>query len=168
MNQAYENMRLFWHNVNNFDTKKQINEYGPDKIVVAGIEFSMCDHNGKLKNILLAANALGDCSLYFENNSPLGFGALIGQHNKKLDNTISSLLTEASNITNNMKHCPEIPPPPEMGLITFFALGEGGNFYKTLPSQEVRTEKHPYFPFYAYTQQIISILRAEEDKKVNK
>ncbi len=46
MNKAYENMRNFWLDVKNLESRKGIMELGPDKISVAGVEMPVAQECG--------------------------------------------------------------------------------------------------------------------------
>ena len=71
MNKAYENMRSFWLDAKNLETRKGIIEIGPEKIVTAGVEMTLADGQ-TVKHLLIVTNSLRHSSLYFENNSKSG------------------------------------------------------------------------------------------------
>lgn len=161
MKEAYRKKRLYWHKVNNFD-KPHSKTYGADNILLAGVEFAMCDSKGEPKNIFIAATSCGESCMYYENNTPLGIGCLNGVHNQIFDNIISSILNEAADLTYNMNLYKRLPCPPKLNLVTFFALGRKDNFYKTLTYNEIHSSEHPYYPLYVYLRQLLNELRKIE------
>ena len=161
MNEAYRKQRLFWHHIDSFD-KPEIKAYGADKILLAGIEFMLCDSKGEPKNIFIAANTCGESRMYYENNSPLGIGCLCGDESQIFTNIISSILNEASDLTYNMDCYKRLPAPPTLSLVTFFAIGRKENFYKTLTYNEIHSLEHPYYPLYIYLRQLLNEMRKIE------
>lgn len=161
MNNAYRKQRLFWHHINNFD-KPGIKTYGVDDILLAGIEFSLCDSKGEPKNIFIAANACGECRMYYENNSALGIGCLRGDGSQIFNNIIGSVLNQAADLTYNMDSYKRLPKPPKLSFVTFFAIGRKENFYKTLTYGEIHSREHPYYPLYVYLRQLLNEMRKIE------
>ena len=161
MKEAYRKKRLYWHKVNNFDKPKS-KAYGADNIVLAGVEFALCDSKGEPKNIFLAATSCGESCMYYENNTPQGVGCLNGEHSQIFENIISSILNEAADLTYNMDSYTHLPRPPELSLVMFFALGRQENFYKTLTYNEIHSREHPYYPLYVYLRQLLNELRKIE------
>ena len=173
MNEAYRKQRLFWHHINNLD-KPGLKMYGVDDIVLAGIEFALCDSKGAPRNIFIAANTCGESCMYYENNSPLGIGRLCGDNSQIFNNIVSSILNQAADLTYNMDSYKRLPRPPELSLVTFFAIGRKENFYKTLTYNEIHSREHPYYPLYVYLRQLlnemrkIELIKLQEQAKLNK
>jgi len=165
MNEAYKKQRLFWHHINSFD-RPEIKAYGADNILLAGIEFMLCDSKGEPRNIFIAANTCGESRMYYENNSPVGIGCLCGDGSQIFDNIISSILKEAADLTYNMDSYKRLPAPPTLSFVTFFAIGRKENFYKTLTYNEIHSREHPYYPLYIYLRQLLNEMRKIEILKL--
>ena len=165
MKASYREKRKYWHNINNFDTKNG-KAYGIDEIVLAGVEFPICNSKGEEKNILIAASASGNSSMHYEDNTPDGTGSLYGVKNQLFDNIIRSIINEASDLTYNMKTYKHLKRPPEIGLIRFFAVGRKEKFDKILTYNEVHCQEHPYYAFYVYIRQLIGEIRKIEIEKL--
>lgn len=161
MNEAYRKQRLLWHHIDNF-YKPGITTYGVDDIVLAGIEFALCDSKGAPRNIFIAANACGESCMYYENSSSLGIGRLCGDRSQIFINIIGSILNQAADLTYNMDSYKRLPSPPELSFVTFFAIGCKENFYKTLTYNEIHSSEHPYYPLYVYLRQLLNEMRKIE------
>lgn len=160
MNKAYQNMRGFWLNVKNLENRKGIMELGVDKISIAGVEMPIPDGQA-VKYLLIATNSLGDSSLYFENNSKSGLGGMIGGHgNEKLQEIAAHMLAHASKLTGQMEKSVQLPAA-EPGNITLFAVAKDQIFYKELPEAQARDPQNPFYPMFAYSQQLVGAFRAQ-------
>lgn len=165
MKASYREKRKYWHNINNFDTENG-KAYGIDEIVLAGVEFPICNSKGEEKNILVVASASGDSSMHYEDNTPDGTGSLYGVKNQLFDNIIRSIMNEASDLTYNMKTYKHLKRPPEISLIRFFAVGRKEKFDKILTYNEVHCQEHPYYAFYIYIRQLIGEIRKIEIERL--
>ena len=165
MNKAYENMRAFWLDVKNMETRKGLLELGPDKIVAAGVEMALAD-GAQVKHFLIATNSLGDSSLYFENNSKSGLGGMIGGHgNEPLQTAAAHLLGHASKLTGQMHKIPAaapMPTPSAAGQVICFAASKESAFYAELAEQDARNPENPFYPMFAYSQQVIGFFKEQE------
>lgn len=160
MNKAYQNMRGFWLDVKNLENRKGIMELGVDKISIAGVEMPIPDGQ-TVKYLLIATNSLGDSSLYFENNSKSGLGGMIGGHgNEKLQKIAAHMLAHASKLTGQMEKSAQLPAG-EPGNITLFAVAKDQIFYKELPEAQARDPQNPFYPMFAYSQQLVGAFRAQ-------
>lgn len=160
MNKAYENMRNFWLDIKNLENRKGIMELGADKISVAGVEMPVPDGN-QTKYLLVATNSLGDCSLYFENNSKSGLGGMIGGHgDEKMQTVAAHMLAHASKLTAQMS-ADEKLPVPAAGCVRLFAVAKNKIFHIELPEAEARNAQNPFYPMFAYSQQLIGSFRAQ-------
>lgn len=160
MNKAYENMRGFWLDVKNLENRKGIMELGADKISIAGVEMPVADGQN-VKYLLIATNSLGDSSLYFENNSKSGLGGMIGGHgNEKLQEIAAHMLAHASKLTGQMEKSAQLPAA-EPGRVTLFAVAKDQIFYKELPETQARDPQNPFYPMFAYSQQLVGAFRAQ-------
>ncbi len=165
MNKAYENMRAFWLDAKNLQTRKGLIEIGPEKIVAAGVEMALAD--GKdIKHLLIATNSLGDSSLYFENNSKSGLGGMIGGHgNEPLQEAAARMLAHASKLTAQMTQISAgqpLPAPLQAGQVCLFAVCKESIFYKELPEAELRNPENPFYPMFAYSQQVIGLFKTQQ------
>ena len=158
MNQAYKNMRGFWLDASNVQTRKGIIEIGPDKIVSAGVELSVAD-GAQIKHLLIVTNSLGDSSLYFENNSKSGLGGMIGGHeNGPLQTAAAHLLAYAAKLTGRMQQLPagsDLPETTQPGQVILFAVSKESIFYTELSEKDVRNPENPFYPMFAYAQQTL-------------
>ncbi len=160
MNKAYQNMRGFWLDVKNLENRKGIMELGVDKISIAGVEMPIPDGQ-TVKYLLIATNSLGDSSLYFENNSKSGLGGMIGGHgNEKLQEIAAHMLAHASKLTGQMEKSAQLPAG-EPGNITLFAVAKDQIFYKELPEAQARDPQNPFYPMFAYSQQLVGAFRTQ-------
>ena len=163
MNNAYKNMRGFWLDVNNLENKQGLKGIGKDDILVAGLEYCMKDNDGKLKNIILAASVLGDASLYFENNSPSGLGGMVGKNHEAVKKAALNFINEGANMIDKMMPSDILPEPEDPVKITLFIINKSKTFYTTLDELAARNIQNPFYKFYAYSQQLISAFRQEEE-----
>jgi len=159
MNNAYKNMRGFWLDINNLESKNDIKPKGKDEILVAGLEYCMADGEGKIKNIILAASVLGNASLYFENNSPAGIGGMIGENNEQVKQAALNFIKAGSEMTDKMTPSDILPEPKEINKITLFTINKKHTFFITLDEQSARDTKNDFYKFYAYSQQLIGAFR---------
>ena len=164
MKQAYKNMRDFWLDVRNLENRRGIVEVGADKISVAGVEMALSDGK-ETKHLFLATNSLGDSSLYVENNSPSGLGGMIGGHgNGALQNAAAHMLAYAGKLTAHMQKNPTgspLPPPSAPGWVRLFAVSKEALFHAEFQEVEVRQTDHPFYPFFAYSQQTLGFFRTQ-------
>lgn len=165
MKQAYKNMRDFWLDVKNLENRKGIMELGADKICVAGVEMAVTD-GVQTKHVFVATNSLGDSSLYFENNSKSGIGGFIGGHdNAPLQDAAAHMLAHASKLTAQMTRMSvteELPAPTGVGQVRLFAVAKDFLFHTELNEQDARKTDNPFYPFFAYSQQVIGSFRAQQ------
>ncbi|MBO4707563.1 MAG: hypothetical protein J5594_03265 [Elusimicrobiaceae bacterium] len=161
MNKVYKKKRLFWFNLDNFN-KPGIKSFGIDEIIVAGVEFNMCDSCGYPRNLFIAVNSSGDSDFYYEKDSKDGIGQIIGEHSQMFNYIINNFLNEISELTYNMDICKILPKPPELNFINFFALGYKGKFYKKLTYKEVHCKEHPYYLPFTYIRYLLSEMRKTE------
>lgn len=165
MKQAYKNMRDFWLDVKNLENRKGIMELGPDKICVAGVEMAVADGT-QIKHVFVATNSLGDSSLYFENNSKSGIGGFIGGHdNAALQEAAAHMLAHASKLTAQMARtsiAEGLPAPTGAGQVRLFAVAKNYLFHTELNEQDARKTDNPFYPFFAYSQQVIGFFRTQQ------
>lgn len=166
MNQAYQNMRMFWLDANNMQHRNKAIEIGPEKIVAALVEMTMLDGD-QLKHLLIATNSLGDSSLYFENNSKSGLGGMIGGHgNEPLQEAAAHMLAHAAKLTSQMTKLPagaDVPAPSKAGQVCLMAVSTESVFYKELAEEEVRKQDNPFYPMFAYSQQVIGLFKTQQE-----
>jgi len=160
MTSAFENMRAFWLDANNFKTK-DTNEI--PATCVCGIEFCMLDHYQKPKKVFIAASHLGNASMYFENNSKSGIGGVIGGDSKEMKKAAFDFLTEAQNCQKNMQKVDTLPLPEEIGKITLFLLGKDGIFVHTESEDTLRNQNNFFYKFFAASQKLIGVFRWQQD-----
>lgn len=165
MNKAYENMRNFWLGAKNMETRKGLLELGPAKIVTAGVEMALADGE-KIKHLLIVTNSLGDSSLYFENNSKSGLGGMIGGHgNEPLQTAAAHMLGHAGKLTAQMQKIAAgtpLPAPSQAGQVVLFALSKEAVYYTELAEQDARNPENPFYPMFAYSQQVIGFFKTQE------
>lgn len=165
MNEAYKNMRAFWLDPSNLIHKKGVQGVGEFQICNAGLEFCMKDHEGKLKNIFVAASVLGDASMYFENNSPSGLGGFLGGHDRQIVTDLTkNLVDEAAASVRELHEALLLPEPTDPAEVTLFALSKEKLYLKTLKEEQARDPKNPLHKFFAYTQQLIGAFRDTTQK----
>ena len=164
MNKAYQNMRAFWLNATNMQNRKGLIEIGPEKIVSAAVEMAFMDGT-QLKHLLIATNSLGDSSLYFENNSKSGLGGMIGGHgNEKLQETAARMLAHAAKLAPQMTRLSagaDIPTPSQAGQVVLLAVSQTAVFYKELPEAALRQADNPFYPLFAYSQQVVGLFKQQ-------
>ena len=164
MKQSYANMRNFWLDIKNLENRKGIIEIGPDRIAVAGIEMALADGT-VTKHLFLATNSLGDSSLYFENNSKSGLGGTIGGHgNEALQTAAAHMLAHASKLTACMQCEPAgtmLPAPSKPGWVRLFAASKEKMFHAEFEETQLRDPQHPFYPFFAYSQQTLGFFRTQ-------
>lgn len=161
MNKAYEAMRTFWMDAESLRHKKDVPLLGEEKICIAGVEMAAVDAQGNLKHLLIAASSLGNASVYFENNSPSGLGGFTGGSAAGPVQQKARLLLEAAAAA----HLPEadtVSAPQDPADITLFAVsGQNKRYAQTLKEAQARDPKHPLYPFFAYTQQLLGSFREQ-------
>lgn len=167
MNKAYQNMRAFWLDARNLENRRGVLEIGPEKIVGAGVEMALAD-GANNKHVLIATNSLGDSSLYFENNSKSGLGGMIGGHgNEALQTAAAHMLAYGGKLTTQMTKLPtgaELPAPSAAGHVCLFALSKENLFYKEMTETDARNPENPFYPMFAYSQQVIGLFKTQEEK----
>ncbi len=165
MKKAYLNMRSFWLDVKNLENRKGIIEVGPDGVCVAGIEMALKDEE-QIKHLFLATNSLGDSSLYVENNSPSGLGGIIGGHgNEALQDAAAHMLAYAGKLTEQMTALASgsaLPPPSSVQHVRLFAVSKTKLFHIEFEEQALRKPEHPFYPFFAYSQQTLGFFRKQQ------
>lgn len=165
MKQAYLNMRNFWLDVKNLENRKGVIEIGVDGICVAGIEMAFADED-KTKHLFLASNSLGDSSLYVENNSPSGLGGVIGGHgNEALQEAAARMLAHAAKLTSQMTALPSgsaLPAPSSPEWVRLFAVSKSKLFHVEFREEELRNPQHPFYPFFAYSQQTLGFFKQQQ------
>lgn len=164
MSKAYQNMRRFWLDAKNMESKQGLLEIGADKIVAAAVEMAVED-NGGIKHVFIATNSLGDSSFYFENNSPSGLGGMIGGHgNEPLQQAAAHMLAYAGKLTKQMEYVTaekEVPGPETAGQVCVAAVSKTGVFYKEFAEEELRQPNHPFYPVFAYSQQMVGLFKTQ-------
>lgn len=164
MNTAYQNMRAFWLDARNVETKRGLLELGPDKIISAGVEMALADAN-RIKHLMVATNSLGDSSLYFENNSKSGLGGMIGGHtNEKLQETAARMLAHTSKLTGQMTKIStgeQLPAAMQAGQVVLWAVSKTNLFYIQMPEAQARNPENPFYPLFAYSQQLLGLFQAQ-------
>lgn len=160
MTSAFENMRAFWLDCNNFKTKDTKEE---PTICVCGIEFCMLDHYQKPKKVFIAASFLGNASMYFENNSKSGIGGFIGENSKQVKQAAFNFLKEAQTCLKNMAKKESLPLPSEIGKITLFILGRDGLFAHTESEDSLRDKNNSFYKFFAASQHLIGVFRWQQE-----
>ena len=165
MNKAYEQMRSFWLDAKNLESRKGILEIGPQRVVAAAVEMAVADGD-KIKHVLIATNSLGDSSFYFENNSPSGLGGMIGGHgNEPLQQAAAHMLAYGAKLTEQMTAQAagtEVPSPSQAGQVCLIAVSKEKIFYKEMPEADVRKPENPFYPLFAYSQQVVGLFRTQE------
>lgn len=156
-------MRDFWLDITNLENKSAVKGAGKEEILIAGIEYCMQDHNGQLKNIIVAASVLGNASIYFENNSPAGIGGMTGSNSPELKKAISNFIEEGSKLTSDMMPSDTLPEPTKPEEITLFVINAKKIFYTKVQELSARNIQNPFYKFYAYSQQLISVFRKSEE-----
>ena len=158
-------MRLFWLDVKNLENRKGVIEIGPDGICVAGIEMAFADGD-MTKHLFLATNSLGDSSLYVENNSPSGLGGMIGGHgNEALQEAAAHMLAYAGKLTAQMQKSSaggSLPAPSSPEFVRLFAVSKTMLFHTEFKELELRNPEHPFYPFFAYSQQTLGFFRQQQ------
>ena len=160
MTSAFENMRAFWLDIDNFKNKD--NQEMP-AICVCGIEFCMLDHYQKPKKVFIAASYLGNASMYFENNSKSGIGGFIGNNSKEIKEASFNFLKEAQLCQKNMAKTETLPLPTETGKITLFTIGKEGIFTFTENEESLRDKNNLFYKFYMASQHLIGVFRLQQD-----
>ena len=159
-------MRAFWLDVKNMEHRGKAIEIGTEKIVAALVEMTMLD-GAELKHLLIATNSLGDCSLYFENNSKSGLGGMIGGHgNEPLQDAAAHMLAHAAKLTSRMTKLPagmDVPASLQAGQICLIAVSKDAVFYKELAEEDARKQDNPFYPMFAYSQQVIGLFKTQQD-----
>ncbi|WP_428898411.1 hypothetical protein Dip518_000604 [Parelusimicrobium proximum] len=164
MNQSYRNMRNFWIHEVKHEKKVSFPQIGPQDIIIAGSEFVMADADGKLKHIFIAANSLGDVSMYFENNSPSGIGALMGgEAQEQFKGKGVVMIAAAAAVSHDMEKVFELPAA-QARYTTFFAVSKGHLYVKQIQNTEVLRQDHPFHPFMDAGDKLISAFRITEEK----
>ncbi len=157
-------MRAFWLDATNMQSRKGLIEIGPEKIVSAAVEMAFID-GAQLKHLLIATNSLGDSSLYFENNSKSGLGGMIGGHgNETLQETAAHMLAYAAKLTSHMTKIAvgaEVPTPSQAGQVVLLAVSQTAVFYKELPEDNLRQPANPFYPMFAYSQQVLGLFKQQ-------
>lgn len=157
-------MRKFWLDVKNLENRKGVIEIGPDRISVAGVEMALAD-GVVTKHLFLATNSLGDSSLYFENNSKSGIGGSIGGHgNEALQTAAAHMLAYAGKLTAQMQCVAageELPAPSKPGWVRLFAVSNEKLFHAEFEETQLRDPQHPFYPFFAYSQQTLGFFRTQ-------
>ena len=161
MKEAYRNMRNFWLDVKSFEGAKGLVPFGKEEIYAAGAEFCMPDNNNVLKNIIIAANALGDASMYFENNSSSGLGGFVGQGHHTIKAASLDVLREADKMIYAMQPVKDLPPSVHC-KVTLFAVSKKTIFYAQFEEEQLRNPQNIFYPFFATTQLLISAFKAQE------
>lgn len=165
MKKAYQNMRGFWLDAANFHNKRGILEIGPEKIVAAGVEMAFVDGE-KLKHVFVATNSLGDSSFYFENNSPSGLGGMLGGHgNQPLQEAAAHMLAYAGKLATQMTKIPagtQVPSPASAEQVYLLAVSATHIFYTQLTQEQARNPENPFYPMFAYAQQVIGCFRTQD------
>ncbi len=167
MNKSYQNMRAFWADATNVQTRSGTIELGPDKIVTAGVEMAFLDGT-TVKHVFIATNSLGDTSFYFENNSPSGLGGMLGGHaNPALQEAAARMLAHASKLTAQMTKYPPaaLPGALEPGTVRLFAVSKENVFETALPEAQVRNPENPFYPMFAYSQQVIGQFKEQTSQE---
>ena len=164
MNNAYKAMREFWLDAENLQHKQPAPGLGNCNICVAGAEMAAKDHNGKIKNFLVAASSLGNASMYFENNSASGLGGFTGGACEGQVRAKAQLLLQtASESAEKLSVVTEIVPQNQPQEVTLFTVSVDGEWRAiSLPEKELRQTSHPLYAFFAYTQQLIGAFRIEQ------
>ncbi len=164
MKPAYQNMRAFWLDAKNMQSRKGFIEIGVEKIVAAAVEMALADGD-QTKHLLIATNSLGDSSLYFENNSKSGLGGMIGGHgNEPLQEAAAHMLAYAAKLTAQMTKVAagtEVPGPSSAGQVMLLAVSQEAVFYKEVAEPELRNPDCPFYPMFAYSQQVIGLFKVQ-------
>lgn len=165
MSTAYKTMKDFWLDVKNLQHKREVPQLGEQKICVAGVEMAAEDHKGKIKNLMIAASSLGNASVYFENNSPSGIGGFTGgaaqgavQEKAKL------MMQEASLVAGQLQQVDALPVQQDPEHVTLFTVSADGQIRaQDLYGTEARNPEHPFYAFFAYSQQLLGAFREEQE-----
>lgn len=159
MNTAYKNMRDFWLDAKNLENKKGVPTAGEYDICIAGVEMAMRDEQGYVKNLLVAGSTLGDSSMYFENQSESGLGGFLG--NDKAKDVALKMIAEAAKMPGQMEPSQGLPELKDTEHVLLFAVSKDGRvFRKELLEKDARNPENPFYPFFAYSQQLIGVFRS--------
>ena len=91
---------------------------------------------------------------------------MLGGHgNEALQNAAAHMLAHASKLTREMERLPAgsaLPAPSGDGYVRFFAVSKEYLFHLETKETDVRQPEHPFYPFFAYSQQTLGFFRAQE------
>ena len=158
-------MRAFWLDVNNLQHKKEVPLLGEQQICIAGVEMAAKDSHGGIKNLMIAASSLGNASVYFENNSASGLGGFTGgAASGPVRDKALRLMKAAAAAAGKLQQSQQLPVQNNPENVTLFALsGEGKLYVQELKEADARNPENPLYPFFAYTQQLLSAFRAAQE-----
>ena len=164
-NNAYHTMKSFWLDVKNLQHKKEVPALGEYHICVAGVEMAALDDKGVVKNLLIAASSLGNCSVYFENNSPSGIGGFTGGTNSgPIHEKAQLLLKAAADTAGKLPVVEKLPLQQNPENITLFTVSTQGEIRaQQIKESQAHTPANPLYAFFAYTQQLFGAFRAEQE-----
>ena len=165
MNKAYETMRNFWLDVKNLQHKEEVPLLGERKICVCGVEIAARDTKGGIKNFLIAASSLGNASIYFENNSASGIGGFTGGASSgSVREKALRMMQAGAAAAVRLEPKAVLTPQQNENKVTLFAVSGDGQIYASeLPETDVRNPENALYAFFAYSQQLISAFRAENE-----
>ncbi|MBR2392132.1 MAG: hypothetical protein IKA93_00970 [Elusimicrobiaceae bacterium] len=166
MNKAYETMRSFWLDVKNLQHKNEVPQLGDQKICIAGVEMAARDTKGGVKNLMIAASSLGNASVYFENNSASGLGGFTGgAASGPVREKSLRLMQAAAKTAGQMDKVTHLLPQANPENVTLFVVsGEGQLYAKELNEKDARNPEQIFYPFFAYSQQVLGAFRQEQEK----
>lgn len=162
MNNAYKNMLDFWLDTDNLKNKNGFTPLGDHHICVGGVLMAAQLPQGGLRHLFVAASVLGDASFYFENNSASGLGGFMGVCDANdLKNKAFKLVHAAADRAGDMQETSVLPEVTDPLNVLLFAVAPGKLFMRIMKETEARTPENPFYPFFAYSQQIISSFKED-------
>ena len=168
MNKAYQTMRGFWLDVKNLKHKEEVPQLGAHKICVAGVEMAAKDDQGAIKNIFIAASSLGNASLYFENKSPSGIGGMTGgAASGPIREKALHFLQTAVKLADTLPQAGQLPLLQDPAQVSLFVVSTDGTIRCAMVTEEeVRKPEHPWYAFFAYSQQLLGAFRMAQEQTV--
>jgi hypothetical protein len=86
-----------------------------------------------------------------------------GHGNEKLQETAARMLAHASKLTAQMTLAEGqlLPASEESGQVVIFALSKTKLFFTQLSETDARNPENPFYPVFAYSQQVIGHFSAQ-------
>ena len=94
---------------------------------------------------------------------------MIGGHgNEPLQEAAAHMLAYAAKLTPQMTKLPagsEVPPPSKAGKVCLIVVSKEAVFYKELAETEARKQDNPFYPMFAYSQQVIGLFKTQSPQE---